>query len=438
MPLDCRGKDMGCLDIPNETVFVMEMTPIKFGPGATNEVSYDLKRLGVRNTLIVTDKGLMNIGLPERVRTLLQEDGIHADIFDDVHVEPTDQSFEAIANFVKGRDYDGFVSIGGGSVIDSAKAANLFTTYPAPVMDYINKPIGKGVPVPGPLKPHVAIPTTAGTGSETTAVAVLDVLAMKVKTGISHRYLRPSLGIIDPLNTVTLPPMATAYPGFDVLTHALESFTSRPYDARPRHKPEERPVYVGSNPVSDLWCEKALEYTGRYLRRAVLNGMDVEARTYMALAATYAGIGFGNAGVHVPHAIAYPIAGQVKNFSPEDYPREEPMIPHGLSVVITAPATFRWTYPTNPERHIRAAQLLGGDVSGLTSAEMPEVLPRTLLSLMRDTGIPNGVSALGYNESDTSALIDGTLKQQRLLVNCPRSVGADELHHVIHNSFEYW
>jgi alcohol dehydrogenase class IV len=429
---------MGCLDIPNETVFVMEMTPIKFGPGATNEVSYDLKRLGVRNALIVSDKGLMKLGLPERVRTLLREDGIHADIFDDVHVEPTDQSFEAIANYVKGRDYDGFVSIGGGSTIDSAKAANLFTTYPAPVMDYINKPIGKGVPVPGPLKPHVAIPTTAGTGSETTAVAVLDVLSQKVKTGISHRYLRPSLAIIDPLNTVTLPPMATAYPGFDVLTHALESYTSRPYDARPRHKPEERPVYVGSNPVSDLWCEKALEYTGRYLRRAVLNGMDVEARTYMALAATYAGIGFGNAGVHVPHAIAYPIAGQVKNFSPDDYPREEPMIPHGLSVVITAPATFRWTYPTNPERHIRAAQLLGGDVSGLSSGEMLEVLPRTLLSLMRDTGIPNGVSALGYNESDMSALIDGTLKQQRLLVNCPRSVGADELHHVILNSFEHW
>ena len=438
MPLDFKGKDMGCLDIPNETVFVMEMTPIKFGPGATDEVAYDLKRLGVRNALIVTDKGLMKTGRPEHVRNLLQEDGIHADIFDDVHVEPTDQSFEAIANFVKGRDYDGFVAIGGGSVIDSAKAANLFTTYPAPVMDYINKPIGKGVAVPGPLKPLVAIPTTAGTGSETTAVAVLDVLSLKVKTGISHRYLRPSLAIIDPLNTVTLPPMATAYPGFDVLTHALESYTSRPYDARPRHKPDERPVYVGSNPVSDLWCEKALEYTGRYLRRAVLNGMDVEARTYMALAATYAGIGFGNAGVHVPHAIAYPIAGQVKNFQPEDYPREEPMIPHGLSVVITAPATFRWTYPTNPERHVRAAQLLGGDVNGLSSAEMSEVLPLTLLSLMRDTGIPNGVSALGYNESDTSALIDGTLKQQRLLVNCPRSVGADELHAVIQNSFEYW
>ncbi len=382
--------------------------------------------------------GVMQLGLPDRVRTLIQEAAISADIFDEVHVEPTDHSFEAIVAFVRDRDYDGFVAVGGGSSIDSAKAANLFTTYPAPLMDYVNKPIGKGLPVPGPLKPLVALPTTAGTGSETTATAIMDILSLKMKTGISHRYLRPTLAIIDPLNTVTLPPMATAYPGFDVLTHALEAYTSRPYAARPRHKPDERPVYIGSNPISDLWCEKALEYTGRYLRRAVLNGMDMEARTYMALAATYAGIGFGNAGVHVPHAIAYPIAGLVKNFSPQGYPKDEPMIPHGLSVVITAPSTFRWTYAASPERHLRAAQLLGANVSGLTTTEMPEALPRTLLSLMHDTGIPNGLDALGYGEADVSTLIDGTLKQQRLLVNCPRAVGAEELRYVIGQSFTYW
>src|SRR6266536_1417902 len=429
---------MGCLDIPNETVFTMEMTPIKFGPGATDEVAYDLKRLGVRHALIVTDHTIMKLGLPERVRALLEEADINAEIYDEVHVEPTDQSFEAIASFVRGRDYDGFVAIGGGSSIDSAKAANLLSTYPAPVMDYINKPIGKGIPVPGPLKPLLAIPTTAGTGSETTAIAIMDVLSLYVKTGNSNRFMRPTFAIIDPLNTVTVPPMATAYPGFDVLTHALESYTSRPYDARPKHKPVARPVYVGSNPISDLWCEKALEYTGRYLRRAVLNGMDIEARTHMALAATIAGIGFGNAGVHVPHSIAYPVAGLVKNFSPPDYPQDEPIVPHGLSVVITAPSTFRWTYPVSPERHLRAAQLLGANVSGLSSTEMVEALPNTLLSLMRDTGIPNGLAALGYGEADAGALIEGTLKQARLLVNCPRNAGGEELRSVIEQSFEYW
>ncbi|HLL79765.1 MAG TPA: hydroxyacid-oxoacid transhydrogenase [Ktedonobacteraceae bacterium] len=428
---------MGCLDLPHETVFTMEMTPIKFGPGSTNEVAYDLKRLGVHSALIVTDPGIMRLGLPERVRGLLVGAGVRADIYDRAHVEPTDRSFEEVANFISGRDYDGIVAIGGGSSIDTAKWASLYATYPAPLMDYLNKPIGKGLPVPGRLKPLVAIPTTAGTGSETTAVAVLDVLALKVKTGISHRYLRPTFAIIDPLNTVTLPPMATAYPGFDILTHALESYTSRPYNARPQHTPEERPVYVGSNPISDLWCEKALDYLGQYLRRAVLNGMDIEARTYLALAATYAGIGFGNAGVHVPHAIAYPVAGMVKHFSPPDYPLDEPMIPHGLSVVVTAPATFRWTYPTNPERHVRAAQLLGAQLSGLNEEQRREILPQTLLSLMRDTGIANGLSALGYGESDVPALIDGTLKQQRLLINCPRAVGAEELRGVIEQSFEY-
>lgn len=427
---------MGCLDLPNETVFTMEMTPIKFGPGATNEIAYDLKRLGIRKALIVTDPGITRLGLPERLRALLREESIAADIYDHVHVEPTDRSFEEIAAFVNGRGYDGFVAVGGGSSIDTAKWANLSSSYPAPLTDYLNKPIGKGLSVPGPLKPLVALPTTAGTGSETTAVAVLDVLSLKVKTGISHRYLRPTFAIIDPLNTVTLPPMATAYPGFDVLTHALESYTSRPYNVRPHHSPEERPVYVGSNPISDIWCEKALEYLGVYLRRAVLNGMDIEARTYMALAATYAGIGFGNAGVHVPHAIAYPIAGMVKHFTPPDYPCDEPMIPHGLSVVVTAPAVFRWTYPTNPQRHLHAAQLLGAEVSGLNEEQKREILPRTLLSLMRDTGIASSLSALGFGSSDVPELVDGTLKQQRLLVNCPREAGAPEIRAVIDQSFE--
>ena len=426
------------LNIPNETVFTMETTPLKFGPGATEEVGYDLKRLGVRRPLLITDRGLMQTGLADRVCHVLRDAGLAADLYDDVHVEPTDVSWKAIADYVQGRDYDGFVAVGGGSVIDSAKAANLFTTYPAPLADYLNKPIGAGKPIPGPLKPLVALPTTAGTGSETTAVAVLDVLELHVKTGISHRYLRPSLAIVDPLNTVTLPPMATAYPGFDVLTHALESYTSRPYDARPRHSPDERPVYVGRNPVSDLWCEKALEYLGRSLRRAVMNGYDMQARSDLALAATYAGIGFGNAGVHVPHALAYPIAGQVRDFIPPDYPREEPLIPHGLSVISTAPATFRWTFPASPERHLRAAHLLGATISGVSDAEAPEVLPRTLLSLMRDAGLPNGLAALGFGSADVANLVDGALKQQRLLVGCPRGVEASDLEDIVRTSMEQW
>jgi len=421
-----------------ETVLVMETAPIKFGVNATAEIAFDLRRLGVTRALLVTDRNLMKTGLPDRVRKLAAEGGVQVEIYDGVHVEPTDASLEAAVSFAQGRNFDGFISVGGGSSIDTAKVVNLLTTYPAPLLDYVNKPIGKGLPVPGPLKPHIAVPTTAGTGSETTAVAVLDIPALKVKTGISHRYLRPSLGIVDPLNTITCPPMVTAAAGLDVLTHAVESYTTRPYNARPKYNPAERPAYIGANPLSDIWCEKAIEYVGRYLRRAVMNGLDLEARTYMALAATIAGIGFGNAGVHIPHGLAYPVAGMVRNYWPPDYQTEEPLVPHGISVVVTAPAAFRFTYPAAPERHLKAAALLGADVSGVAVTEGAEVLPRTLIGLMRDVGIPNGLAALGYGEADIPALVEGALKQQRILVNSPRDVGAEELKRILLDAMVYW
>lgn len=421
-----------------ETVLVMETAPVKFGPNATAEVGFDLRRLGVKRALLVTDKNLMKTGLPDRVRNLAAESGVEVEIYDDVHIEPTDVSLARAVDFARDRGFDGFISVGGGSSIDTAKVVNLLTTYPAPLLDYVNKPVGKGLPVPGPLKPHIAIPTTAGTGSETTAVAVLDILSLKVKTGISHRYLRPALGIVDPLNTLTCPPMVTAATGLDVLTHAVESYTTRPYNARPKHNPAERPAYIGANPLSDIWCEKAIEYVGRYLRRAVMNGLDLEARTYMALAATIAGIGFGNAGVHIPHANAYPIAGLVRGYWPPDYQTEEPLVPHGISVVVTAPAAFRFTYPAAPERHLKAAALLGADTGGVSVAEGAEVLPRTLIALMRDLGIPNGLSALGYGEADIPALVEGALKQQRLLVNSPRDVGPEDLRRILLDAMQYW
>lgn len=424
--------------LPTETVLVMEVTPIKFGLGATEEIGYDLTRLGVKRALILTDRNLTALGLPDCLRSFIEAEGVSSELYDGVRIEPTDNSVEEAVRFAEGKGYDGFVALGGGSTIDTAKAANLLTSYPAPLTDYINRPIGKGVPVPGPLRPLIAVPTTAGTGSEATPVAVLHIPDLAVKTGISHRFLRPALGIIDPLNTVTTPPEVTAACGMDILTHALESYTTRPFDARGKHHPAERPAYIGSNPVSDLWCEKAIEYVGRYLRRVVLNGHDLEARTYMALAATYAGIGFGNAGVHIPHSIAYPIAGMVREYLPPGYGAAEPLVPHGVSVIVTAPAGFRFTYPASPEKHLRAAQMLGVRTEGVSLAEGADVLPRAIIALMRDTGIPNGVGALGYGERDIPGLVEGTLKQQRLLAGSPRPVGALELARIIRDALQYW
>jgi len=424
--------------LPTETVFVMEMSPIKFGLGAMEEIGFDAARLGLAKALIFTDRNLAAEGLPERVRGLLEEQGIKAEVYDGVEVEPTDRSMEEAAEYARSKEFDGLIAVGGGSTIDTCKAANLLTCHPAPLLDYLNKPVGKGVPVPGPLKPLIAIPTTAGTGSETTAVAVTHVLDQNVKAGVSHRRLRPTLGVVDPLNTLTVPPEVTAAAGADILTHAIESYTTRPYNARAKHHPPDRPAYIGANPASDVWCEKAMEYVARYLRRAVLNGLDLEARVNLALAANYAGIGFGNAGVHIPHALAYPIAGLVRDYVPSGYRTRHAMVPHGMAVILTAPAAFRFTYATAPDRHLRAAALMGSPLDGLDDRERREALPAALIALMRDTGIPNGLTAVGYGERDIPALVEGTLKQPRLLAGAPRSVGAADLEWILRDSMQYW
>ena len=332
--------------------------------------------------------------------------------------------------------WDAFVAVGGGSTIDTAKAVNLLTTYPGELMDYINKPVGGAQVPPGPLKPFIAVPTTAGTGSESTAMCVLDVLSLRVKTGISHWRLRPTLAVVDPLLTLSLPPEVTAASGMDIVCHALESYTARDYRRGPRKAPEDRVTYCGANPVSDLWCERAMGLLAQSFRRAVSHGADdVEARTDMMMAATFAGMGFGNAGVHIPHANGYPIAGQVSGYQPAGYPSNESMVPHGQAVSLTAPAAFRFTFDAAPERHLRAAALL----SPQTETDDPaQLLPTALTRLMRDIDMPSGTGACGFDESHVDDLVAGTMTQQRLLMTCPKDVTEDVLARIFRESVENW
>jgi hydroxyacid-oxoacid transhydrogenase len=407
----------------NETVFTLEATPVKFGPGAADDAGWELARLGVTRALLVTDPGVAAAGHPERVRAAIAAAGIDVVPYDGVHVEPTLESLQHAAAFARDAGVDGFVSVGGGSAIDTAKVANLIVSHPAPVMEYVNPPVGDGRKPTAPLRPHLAIPTTSGTGSEATTVAVLDIPELRVKTGISHRYLRPAQAIVDPDLARTAPREVTASSGLDVVCHAAESLLARPYDERPRPPtPDDRPPYQGSNPVADVWSAKALEYGGRFLRRAVADAGDVEARGAMMLAATMAGVGFGSAGVHIPHACAYPIAGLKRAYRPPGYPGDHPFVPHGQSVIVTAPAAFRFTYDAAPERHERAAELLTGE-----PASGPDALPDALRELMRDVGAPSGIAELGYGEEDVPALVEGALKQQRLLVISPREPTPDDL-----------
>jgi alcohol dehydrogenase class IV len=416
----------------HETVFTLEATPIKFGPGAVDDAGWELKRLGVTRALLVTDPGVAALGHPDRVQAAIEREGIEVVRYDRARVEPTLDSLQEAADFARDARVDGFVSVGGGSSIDTAKVSDLITTHPAPVMDYVNPPVGEGRKPPAPLRPHLAIPTTSGTGAEATTVAVLDVPEQRVKTGISHRYLRPAQGIVDPELVRTLPAEVTSSTGLDVICHAAESYLSKPYDTRPRpDSPDDRPPYQGANPVADVWSAKALEYGGRFLRRAVADPEDLEARGAMMLAASMAGVGFGSAGVHIPHACAYPIASLKHEYQPPGYPDDHPFVPHGHSVIVTAPAAFRFTYEAAPERHHQVAELLAG---GPIENPGPDTLPDVLRELMRDVGAPDGIAALGYTEDDVPALIEGALKQQRLLVVSPREVVAEDLGHILNAS----
>ncbi len=419
-----------------ETIFTLEATPVKFGPGSSADAGWELKRLDVTRVLLVTDPGVAALGHPERIKGLIEAEGIEVVVFDRSRVEPTLESLEEAAKVAREANVDGFVSVGGGSAMDTAKVANLVLTHPAPVMDYVNAPVGGGKKPPSPLKPHLAIPTTSGTGSEATTVAVLDIPELKVKSGISHRYLRCTQAIVDPELTRTLPAEITSSAGLDVVCHAAESFISRPFDTRPRPaSPDERPPYQGSNPVADVWSAKALEYGGSYLRRAVADPDDVEARGYMMLGATMAGVGFGSAGVHIPHACAYPIAGLKHVYEPPGYPTDHPFVPHGHSVIVTAPAAFRFTYDAAPERHHHVAELLHGSPIANPG---PDTLPEVMTQLMKDVGAPSGIAELGYSEDDVDALVEGALKQQRLLAVAPRQPTADDLRHIVTASMRNW
>src|ERR1700678_4156633 len=419
-----------------ETVFTWGAPPLKFGVGALDEIGFDCAQLGLERVLIVTDEGVAATGIPGRAAESMQSAGLKPTVFSGAHIEPTDESFRAAAEFAGDTDWDGVVAVGGGPSIDTAQAVHPLPTNPRDLVDEDNKPVGGGEAPTMPLKPLVAVPTTAGTGAESTAMCILDILFLKVKTGISHPRLRPVLAVVDPLTTLTTPPHVTASCGMDILCHALESYPARHYQSYLRRRPEQRAVYVGNNPVSDAFIEKALPLLSRSFRRAVLTGNDLAARTDMLLAASFAGMGFGNAGVHIPHACGYPIAGRVGRYRPPDYPQAEPMVPHGESVSLTAPAAFRYTFSTDPERHLRAAELLDPRAAG--TGDERERLPRAIVSLMRDIGMPNGAGAVGYSETDIPDLVDGTLKQQRILSMAPRDVTAEDLAAIFRDSMSIW
>jgi hydroxyacid-oxoacid transhydrogenase len=424
----------------NDNAFELAAAAIRFGVGVTREVGSDLVDLGVRNVLVVTDPIVARLPPVRTVLESLEAEGLRFVLYDRVRVEPTDESFLDAIAFARGQTVDALVAVGGGSTIDTAKAVNLYTTYPpADFLDYVNAPLGKALAVPGPLKPLIAIPTTAGTGSETTGVSIFDLTRLHAKTGIASRRLKPTLGLLDPDNTRTMPPAVAAASGLDILSHAIESFTALPFSERPRpERPGLRPAYQGSNPISDIWSLQALRMVARYIVRAVKDPSDDEARSNMLLAASYAGVGFGNAGVHLPHGMSYPVSGHVRTYRAPGYEVPHALVPHGFSVILNAPAVFRFTASANPARHLEAAEALGVDVAGVRAADAGKALADRITWFMRELKVPNGLRAIGYSSADIPALVDGTLPQHRVTKLSPRLAGPEELSALFEEAMVAW
>lgn len=407
-----------------EYAFEMAASSIRFGPGCTKEVGMDFKNMGATKVCVVTDGNVAKLDAMRQAVEGLEREGIEFTVYKCALMEPKDSSIKDAIDFAKGYQPSAFLAVGGGSVIDTAKLMNLYNNFPeAEFLDFVNAPLGRGLPITKTLSPLIAVPTTAGTGSETTGTAIFDLVPAKAKTGIAHRALKPTLGICDPLNTRTMPSAVHASSGLDVLCHSLESWTAIPYQERmPRpDNPIKRPAYQGANPISDIFSLQALRSTVKYLPRAAKDPDDFEAQSEMLLAASLAGVGFGNAGVHLCHGMSYPISGQnPADYKHKGYVTEKPIIPHGVSVAVTSPAVFRFTAASNPDRHLAAAEAFGVDISNVKRESAGEVLGEALSKFLVDLGDqPRGLGALGFQAKDVDALVEGTLPQRRVLMLAP-------------------
>lgn len=446
------------VNLPGDKEYAFEVaaSTLRFGEGVTAEVGMDLKNMKARKVGVFTDPTLAKL-LPVKtaIASLEAQQDLPFELYDRVVAEPTEASWRDAIAWARSHDFSHFLAVGGGSVMDTAKAANLFTVYKdADLMDFINAPIGKGLPIAQSLRPLIAVPTTAGTGSETTGTAILDISSMSFKTGIASRVMKPTLGIVDTLNTISCPTAVHISAGLDVLGHSLESYTAIPYYERmPRPaNPMLRPAYQGSNPMADVFSRWALQTVVKYLPRVAKNPEDREARKQMLLASSFAGIGFGNAGVHLCHGISYPISGLNKKGPKYKHPGYEidlPIIPHGISVALTVPAVFEFTAPSSVDRHRDALSIFHNTtVSDPSIARIPDHeigahLFETLARFLDNLGVPRGLKAIGYTRSDIDALVDGTIPQRRVLDLAPGIgdiAGADGREHlarIIERSLEY-
>ena len=436
--MGCCHADFALLE-GSDRGFTVGMPTFTFGPGVLAEAGEQARELDMKRVALFTDHDLREGEHVRKVVQSLRAANVDLEVYSDVAIEPTDASFQDAARFAAQGRFDGYVSVGGGSVIDTCKAANLYASCPAEFMTYVNAPIGGGQKVPAPLKPHIACPTTSGTGSESTGIAILTLQSINAKTGIISRRLIPTIALVDPDVTTTLPRNAVAASGFECMSHALESITARVYPRRLNPaRGVSRPVSQGANPFSDMLAGEALKSVGKYLVRAVEDASDREARSEMMYAAMLAGIAFNAAGCHLPHGLSYAVSGLTKDWHVPGYPQDRSLVPHGMAVVLNNPSVWRFTASACPERHLRGAQWLGGDTRDATGADAGEALAGRVIELMRATRMPNGIAELGFDTSHVDALASGAEPQYRVIRNAPKDVGREELKSLFGAALRYW
>ena len=422
----------------NEYAFVLDGNKEIFGAGALAEVGAHAKMLGMSRVALFTDPRVAKLPSLQTVVKSLRDRSITVSIFDGVEIEPTDHSLKAAIRFATGENFDGFVSVGGGSVMDTCKAVSLYVSYPPQnFLDYVNKPLGAALPAPGPLRPHIACPTTFGTASECTNVAIFNFIALGTKAGISNRAIKPSLAIVDPTALMTLPSQVAVANGMDVFSHAVESFTARPFTHRSAPEdPTSRPVIQGANPFSDINCLEAIRLIGKNLVTAVRNPDNYAAREKLSFAGLLAGIGFGTAGCNLPHGMSYAVSGLVRDYYADGWPPEHALVPHGFAVIVSAPSVFRFMGPACPERHAAAARALGAVTQ--ISKEPGDILADGIIDILRELGVPNGLSGLGYTIDDLDALTEKGWAQRRVVDNAARPISKEEMRSIFAGAFSYW
>lgn len=374
-----------------------------FGRGAIEQAGALVRRLGAMRCLIVTDAPLVAAGLVDRVLKPLGAAGVATHVFDGGRPEPPVSIAEACIEDGLRFSPDVVLGLGGGSNMDLAKITATVLTHGKTCRDWAGDDV-----IPGPVMPLVCVPTTAGTGSEVSAASVLSDPEAKTKFGILSNYLRPRIALVDPLLTVSCPPRVTADSGIDALTHAIEAYTAVDNESFPLPA-GERSVYQGRHPMGDLTAERAIELCGKFLRRAVREPNDLEAREGMALAATLGGMAFSNVGVAVVHALEYPIGGATH-------------CSHGAGNGLLLPYVMQFNKPSRIPQMARIARLLGEDTTGMSDDAAADLAIEAVARLRDDIGVPNKLSKLGLTRNQLPALAEKAFAVKRILRVNPRAV----------------